>query len=97
MAICEKCGKEFDAKGDWQKVCIDCYKAGATASKRTTSSKASGVSAETKGKAEVMTAELFRKKYDEIVAEFVDVIEDVKPYLGGWVTSLVLDSTKARK
>lgn len=97
MAICEKCGKEFEAKGDWQKVCIDCYKTGATASKKTTSRKGSGVSAEVDNSIKAMSAELFRKKYDEIVAEFADVIEDVKPYLGGWVTSLVLDSTKTKK
>lgn len=97
MAICEKCGKEFDAKGDWQKVCIDCYKAGATTSKKTTSRKGSGVSAEVDKSAKAMTADLFRKKYDEIVAEFSDVIEDVRPYLGGWVTSLVLESSKTRK
>ena len=96
MAICEKCGKEFEAKGEWQKVCIDCYKAGATI-KKTTSRKGSGVSAEVDNSTKAMTAELFRKKYDEIVAEFSDVIEDVKPYLGGWVTSLVLDSQKAKR
>lgn len=96
MAICEKCGKEFEAKGEWQKVCIDCYKAGATA-KKTTSSKGSGVSAEVDNSTKAMKAEDFRKKYDEVVAAFSDILPDVQAYIGGWVTSLVLDSHKAKK
>ena len=40
------------------------------------------------------TAELFRKKYEELAVAFEDVYEDVKPHLGGWTTSLVLDELK---
>lgn len=28
MKKCEACGKEFEARGEWQKVCLDCFKAG---------------------------------------------------------------------
>lgn len=92
MAICEKCGKEFEAKGEWQKVCIDCYKAGATAKKATSTATKTTTSAST-----AMKAEDFRKKYDEVVAAFSDILPDVQAYIGGWVTSLVLDSHKAKK
>ena len=92
MAICEKCGKEFEAKGEWQKVCIDCYKAGATAKKTTSTAVKTTTSAGT-----AMKAEDFRKKYDEVVAAFSDILPDVQAYIGGWVTSLVLDSHKAKK
>lgn len=89
MAICEKCGKEFEAKGDWQKVCIDCYKAGATAAKTKVASKKS-----TPVASKHATAEMFRKKYEELSVAFEDIYEDVKPHLGGWTTSLVLDELK---
>ena len=92
MAICEKCGKEFEAKGEWQKVCIDCYKAGATAKKATSTATKTTTPAST-----AMKAEDFRKKYDEVVAAFSDILPDVQAYIGGWVTSLVLDSHKAKK
>ena len=94
MAICEKCGKEFDAKGDWQKVCIDCYKAGATEAKQKASSKTSSTKKAAASTKSSMVASEFRKAYDELVAEFSDVIEDVKPLLGGWTTSIVLSRTK---
>ena len=92
MAICEKCRKEVDAKGEWQKVCIDCYKAGATAKKATSTAAKTTTSAGT-----AMKAEDFRKKYDEVVAAFSDILPDVQAYIGGWVTSLVLDSHKTKK
>lgn len=94
MAICEKCGKEFEAKGDWQKVCIDCYKAGATKAKEKASSKSTSSKTATAPSKASMVASEFRKAYDELVAEFSDVIEDVKPLLGGWTTSIVLSRTK---
>ena len=92
MAICEKCGKEFEAKGEWQKVCIDCYKAGATAKKTTSTATKTTTSSGT-----AMKAEDFRKKYDEVVAAFSDILPDVQAYIGGRVTSLVLDSHKTKK
>lgn len=92
MAICEKCGKEFEARGDWQKVCIDCYKAGATAAKTKVKPAAKKEVSHTKA-----TPELFRKKYEELVVAFEDCFEDVKPHLGGWTTSLVLDEIKNGK
>lgn len=91
MATCEKCGKEFEAKGDWQKVCIDCYKAGATAAKTKVANKTASAATH-----KYATPELFRKKYEELTVAFEDVYEDVKPHLGGWTTSLVLDELKKK-
>lgn len=92
MAICAECGKEFEAKGDWQKVCIDCYKANAggrgSKPKTTAPAKTSIVS-----KKEV-NAEMFRKAYDEIIAEFSDVLPEVKDYLGGWVSTIVINRSR---
>lgn len=41
-----------------------------------------------------MSAELLKRKYDELCAVFGDNLEDVKDYLGGWTTTLALSETK---
>ena len=41
-----------------------------------------------------MSAELLKKKYDELCAVFGDNLDDVKDYLGGWTTALALSETK---
>lgn len=41
-----------------------------------------------------VTAKLLRQCYDEVVAEFADIIEDVRPLLGGWTTTIALSKTK---
>lgn len=91
--ICSVCGKTFDAKADYQKMCLDCYtkqpKNKETAFKNAVSEKGSGKSAETKGKVTI-TAEVLRQSYDEVTAAFADVIDDVKDYLGGWTTTIAL-------
>ena len=51
--------------------------------------KGSGKSAETKAKATI-SAEVLRQSYDEVVAAFADVLDDVKDYLGGWTTTVAL-------
>lgn len=92
MAICEKCGKEFEARGDWQKICIDCYKASA-ASRKTAEAKKTAETHTTNSKGNI-DAVLLRKAYDTVVAEFADVIEDVKPFIGAWTTTIALSATK---
>jgi len=93
--VCEKCGKEFEARGSWQKVCLDCYKAGGTATaKAATTSKASTTKASSTTTKGVVSAEMFRKAYDELVAEFSDIHEDVKEYLGGWTSTIVINRSK---
>lgn len=96
MKKCEACGKEFEARGDWQKVCLDCFKAGhapkpesKAASKREFKSKCT----ETSGKKPI-DASMFRKAYDELKAEFADELDSVKEYLGGWTSTLVINRSK---
>ena len=96
MAICTQCGKEFEARGDWQKVCIDCYKAGASSKPKASASKVtagSGKSASTTGKKNV-SAELFVQAYDELIAAFEGRVDEVKDYLGGWVSTIVINRSK---
>lgn len=92
--VCEKCGKEFEARGSWQKVCLDCYKAGGTATKATTTSKTSTAKAGSSTGKEAISAAMFRKAYDELVAEFSDIQDDVKEYLGGWTSTIVINRSK---
>lgn len=92
--VCEKCGKEFEARGSWQKVCLDCYKAGGTAAKATTTSKATTSKASSSVGKEAVSAAMFRKAYDELVAEFSDIQDDVKEYLGGWTSTIVINRSK---
>lgn len=39
-------------------------------------------------------AAMFRKAYDELRAEFADELENVKDYLGGWTSTLVINRSK---
>ncbi len=36
----------------------------------------------------------FRKAYDELTAEFSDVLDDVKDYLGGWTSTIVINRSR---
>lgn len=78
--ICEQCGKEFEALGDWQKVCRDCYhKKAETASGKTKYQKKTGTGeGETKSKEtlspDTVLQEL-RQTFDEVMAEFQPEIE----------------------
>lgn len=45
------------------------------------------------GKKEV-TAQLFREAYNELIEEFSDIKKDVEPYLGGWVSTIVINRSK---
>lgn len=100
-AKCTVCGKEYEIQDGTPSAkfveehperakCYDCFKAGgANKTEATKVAKGSGKSAETKGK-NAITAEVLRQSYDEVVAAFADVIDDVKDYLGGWTTTVAL-------
>lgn len=100
-AKCTVCGKDYEIQDGTPSAkfvqehperakCFDCFKAGGTdkaaATKKATGS---GKSAETKGKGAI-SAEVLRQSYDEVVAAFADVLDDVKDYLGGWTTTVAL-------
>lgn len=41
-----------------------------------------------------VNAAMFRKAYDELTAEFSDVLDDVKEYLGGWTSTIVINRSR---
>lgn len=98
---CAKCGKEFDLDEKWKGfaekypdrvTCKECKDGGSSAPKKSSStqSKSGGYS---KQKTEI-TAKMFKQAYDELVAEFKDVLPDVVEYLGGWTSTLVINRSK---
>ena len=95
MKECEACGKKFEARGNWQKVCIDCFKAEHTPKPESKAAKKKfePKSEQTSGKKPI-DATMFRKAYDELKAEFADELDSVKEYLGGWTSTLVINRSK---
>ena len=107
---CAKCGKEFVLDEKWKGfankyperlTCSNCKdgakKDVATAYKST----AKPASYETKASAykksptsSEVNAEMFRRAYDELTAEFSDVLPEVKEYLGGWTSTIVINRSK---
>lgn len=84
--------------------CIDCYKAEAKEkqqqakqqqSKPTTTTKVTGGTEESAVEVppEVFAKKL-RKAYDCVTAEFSDVIDEVKDYIGGWTSTIVINQEK---
>lgn len=43
-----------------------------------------------------VSAEMFRKAYDEIVAEFSDILPDVKDYIGGWTSTIIINRLREK-
>lgn len=102
---CSKCGKDYEVdeklaswceKNNKPLVCQDCFKSGGTgktgyAKKEPNNTAAkSGIKV---AKADV-NATMFRKAYDELVAEFSDIKEEVAPYLGGWASTIVINRSR---
>lgn len=86
--------------------CIDCYKAEAKEKqqqqqqtrqqfKSTATTKVPGA---TELPVEEVPPEVFAKKlrkaYDCVTAEFSDVIDEVKDYIGGWTSTIVINQEK---
>lgn len=103
---CPVCGKETEAdeklhswmvKND-KLMCSECFakSKGASAKKASSGAKANGgEKKDYNNKASnftkpAITAEVLRKAYDEVVAEFADVLPDVKEFIGGWTTTIAL-------
>lgn len=95
---CSKCGKDYEVdeklaswceKNNKPLVCQDCFKSGGTkkAPAKTATSTAKTPKAE-------VEASMFRKAYDELVAEFSDIKEEVAPYLGGWASTIVINRSR---
>lgn len=105
-ATCSKCGKTFEADEKlikWMddvkggRICSDCFaeakKGGATKKKTESKFTGTGKSASTDGKKK-LDAKALRKAYDEVVAEFADVLDDVKDFIGGWTSTIAINNSR---
>lgn len=101
---CSKCKANFELDDKWKSfaekypervTCQSCKNGGtksvATAYKNTTKTSSTNKTSSAK---EPVSAAMFRKAYDELVAEFSDVLPDVKEYLGGWTSTIVINRSK---
>ncbi len=84
-------------------VCNDCKFGKTSVTTNNKTFKPSVTNGKTTSKVEVassnsheMSAELLRRKYDELCAVFADDLESVKDFLGGWTTTLALSATNNR-
>ncbi|MCM1324108.1 MAG: hypothetical protein NC218_08095 [Acetobacter sp.] len=89
-----------------KRTCPDCFqkgkaaKSGAAKSGSGTASKGKFGSPATDNKTSAtsgkkpISADMFRKAFDELRAEFVDDYEEVKTFIGGWVSTLVINRSK---
>lgn len=105
---CSVCGGDVEFSGalaNWaeknpDKVkCEACHSKGGGAKKVSPNNPSKSNSFTDKAKAHsaskvALDAALLRKSYDEVVAAFADVIDDVKDYIGGWTTTVALSKTK---
>lgn len=99
-AKCTVCGKEYEIQDGTPSAkfveehperakCYDCFKAGGSDKAAATKTAKGTASKSAAAKAQI-TAEVLRQSYDEVVAAFADVLDDVKEYLGGWTTTIAL-------
>ena len=107
---CAKCGKEFLLDEKWKGfadkyperlTCSSCKDGAkkdlATAYKSTAKPTSYEVKASAYKKSSTsseVNAEMFRRAYDELTAEFSDILPDVKEYLGGWTSTIVINRSK---
>lgn len=95
---CGKCGKEFDLDSKWKGfaekypervTCKDCK---SPAPKRPESH---AIKSSSKAPVkEPVSAEMFVKAYDELIAAFEGRVDEVKDFLGGWASTIVINRSK---
>lgn len=99
---CAKCGEEFDLDSKWEGfakkypdrvTCPHCKDGSKSATKAAANTTKKEYSKTSPTKSPV-TAELFVKAYDELTAAFADRLDEVKDYLGGWVSTIVINRSK---
>lgn len=107
---CAECGAEVELEGGllvWAKKNPDKFRCPECQKKKYANKIAEGKASNTKSfakkkledtieNATVVTAKMLRQAYDEVAAEFADVIEDVRPFLGAWATTVVLSQRKKK-
>lgn len=96
MEVDEKLKAWADNKGVGLK-CAECYKAAAGKSKVSATSSSGFSKASQTAATTLFTPEEFKKVFDEFRAVFADELEEVKPYLGGWVSSVLINKDQRAK
>ena len=95
--------KGFAEKFPERLTCIDCKdgakKSVTTAYKNTEkpasyAKKAGTYKSQSASVSSEVDAAMFRKAYDELTAEFSDVLDDVREYLGGWTSTIVINRSR---
>lgn len=95
-AHCTVCGKDFDMDDKYKSFvekfpdrvkCPECFKSGGTDKTKATAKAKAPTAAAAKA---TITATVLRKCYDEVKAEFADVLDEVHDFIGGWTTTLAL-------
>lgn len=99
---CSKCGKDFDLDEKWKGfaekypdrvTCKDCKSPSTKKTETSSTSKPAYTKSASSTKAPV-SAEMFVKAYDELVAAFADRKDEVKEYLGGWASTIVINRSR---
>ena len=83
---CAKCGKEFELDEKWQYKNTP-KKTSPNPYKKATSSPSTD---------KKVNAEMFRDAYEEIKEQFEDVLPEVKDFIGGWVSTIVINRMRER-
>lgn len=100
---CAECGKEVEFDGGlavWaaknpEKVrCEECHNKKFAGKAKTGTVKKEFKPAVSATPKKPIDAAMFRKAFDELRAEFADELDDVKEYLGGWTSTLVINRSK---
>lgn len=105
---CSVCGKEIDLSDKPEKLaqwfknnpdkckCEECFGKAVKAGTKPTAKKEDVQKAEakkyTQSKSKNIDAKTLRKAYDEVKAEFADVIDEVHDFIGGWTTTIALSN-----
>ena len=109
-AKCAKCGAEIELNDNYKSfvekypervTCFKCKKAGGKSAAKAT--KVAEEKAETTHKCTCgecdnsVSAKRFKEVYHEFKEVFGDELDDVKDYIGGWVSTIIIQGSKAKK
>ena len=103
---CSKCKENFELDEKWKTfaekypervTCPSCKNEAtksASVAYQNTSTATTTSTGKSTGVKRPVTADMIRKAYDSLIAEFSDVLPDVKEYLGGWTSTMVINRSK---
>lgn len=106
---CSRCGKEVELDDKWKAfaekfpervTCMECKngakKSVATAYKNTEKPANPHKYSVTDVSIKKINAQMFRKAYDELLAEFSDILPEVKDFIGGWTSTMIINRLKEK-